>query len=590
MLRVEDYARIRRAHRDGMSIREIARTFHHSRHKIRQVLEEPQPRRYSRSKVPWAPKLTEEFQRAIEDILLEDQQAPVKQRHTAAAIFRRLAQQGYQGGYDQVRRFVSRRRTHQRETFIPLCHDPGQRAEADFGQIYVDFPEGRRQVSVLLITWAYSNASFAIALPSEKTEAILHGTVEAFEFFGCVPKELWWDNPKTIATSILKGRQRELNVNYVALASHYTFEPLCCMPARGNEKPHVENRVKLLKRWWATPVPQVADWEDLNSRLRQRCQHDLLRTISGQSEPIGERFAHERAFAVSLPKRHFDPAISTVRKTDKYQTVAFEKNLYSVPRRYAFQTVMVKAYVDRLELVHEGQVIAWHGRHYGEGEQILDPLHYLVTLERKPACLDHTAVYRDWKLPGEFGQLREELESRHGRFPGARQYIRVLKLLAEHSTSRVRQAIVVCRRRGTLSADAIGQESVRMATIQSVLDHNMSLHGASPETHESTVQVPLPDLNKFDRFLSQGGQKDGQTNAPQSGSPPALESESQATSPTDDAGRVQQAGAGSSGCGPELLGLLAATDRTGSRQPNGQCAEGAYQTGRLSSLQGLGHV
>ena len=31
MLTVDDYGRIRRAHRDGMSIREIARQFHHSR-------------------------------------------------------------------------------------------------------------------------------------------------------------------------------------------------------------------------------------------------------------------------------------------------------------------------------------------------------------------------------------------------------------------------------------------------------------------------------------------------------------------------------------------------------------------------------
>lgn len=590
MLKVEDYARIRRAHRDGMSIREIARTFHHSRHKIRKVLQEPQPQAYTRTKPRCAVKLTEGFQRAIDDILMADEQAPRKQRHTAAAIFRRLAADGYPGSYDQVRRYVARRRRHDRETFIPLCHDPGQRAEADFGQIYVDFPAGRRQVSVLLITWAYSNACFAIALPSEKIEAILHGTVQAFEFFGCVPKELWWDNPKTIATAILKGRQRELNDNYVALASHYNFEPLCCLPARGNEKPHVENRVKLLQRWWATPVPQIADWEDLNSRLRQRCQHDLQRIISGRRETIGERFAQEQPLAVSLPERHFDSAVPAVRKTDKYQTVTFEKNRYSVPRRYAFQTVMVKAYVDHLEIIHEGQMIARHDRHYGEGEQILDPRHYLVTLERKPAYLDHTTVYRDWKLPKEFGQLRAEFEARHGRLPGARQYIRVLRLLAQHPTSRVREAIVVCRRRGTVSAEAIGQESVRMATMQSGLDKNMPVRGTSHGTHPSTVQVPLPDLSKFDRFLSQGGQPDDPTYAPQSGPAPALESEPEATSSTDDVGRIQQAGAGSGGYGSELLGLLAAADRTGSCQPNGQCIEGAYQAGWFSSLQGLGHV
>jgi transposase len=47
MLKVEHYARIRLAHRDGMSIRQIARTFAHSRQKIRQVLNEPVPMPYT---------------------------------------------------------------------------------------------------------------------------------------------------------------------------------------------------------------------------------------------------------------------------------------------------------------------------------------------------------------------------------------------------------------------------------------------------------------------------------------------------------------------------------------------------------------
>ena len=37
---------------------------------------------------------------------------------------------------------------------------------------------------------------FAVALPTERTEAILEGMVQAFEFFGCIPREVWWDNPK----------------------------------------------------------------------------------------------------------------------------------------------------------------------------------------------------------------------------------------------------------------------------------------------------------------------------------------------------------------------------------------------------------
>ena len=57
MLTVDDYGVIRRAYRDGMSVRAIARTFHHSRRKIRQVLAEPQPRLYTRVQELAAPKL-----------------------------------------------------------------------------------------------------------------------------------------------------------------------------------------------------------------------------------------------------------------------------------------------------------------------------------------------------------------------------------------------------------------------------------------------------------------------------------------------------------------------------------------------------
>ena len=98
MLTVDDYGRIRRAHRDGMSIRAIARTLHHSRRKIREVLACPEPRPYTRTKDPPAPKFGP-LHPVIDEILKADEKAPPKQRHTAAQIFRRLrSEHRYVGG------------------------------------------------------------------------------------------------------------------------------------------------------------------------------------------------------------------------------------------------------------------------------------------------------------------------------------------------------------------------------------------------------------------------------------------------------------------------------------------------------------
>jgi transposase len=478
------------------------------------------------------------------------------------------AEEQYVGGYDQVRRYVAATRDRQRETFLPLSYEPGQRAESDFGQIWVDFPEGRRQVPILLVTWAYSNATFMIALPSEKTEAILHGTVAALAFFRCVPKELWWDNPKTVATTILRGRQRELNQRWQALASHYNFEPLFCLPARGNEKPHVENRVKLLERQWATPVPQVKDLTELNAYLLQCCERDAQRTITGHIETIGARFALERASALPLPLRSFEAAVSEVRQVDKYQTVAWEKNRYSVPRRHAFATVTVKAYVDHVEVIRDGVRIAQHERSYGQGEQVLDPLHYLSTLGVKPAYLDHTDVYRNWRLPAAFTQLRERFETRHGSLPGTRHFIRVLQLLAAHPLTRVLEAIQACRGDGVVTAERIAGrcEQLALRSTPSELANPSGQLRLIP-----SVQVPLPDLRRYDSLLSHGGEDHGpERNAPVAAIEP------QGATLADDAGRVWQARRGSDRQQPGLPRLSIATDGVGVGHTQCQCSAGAH--------------
>jgi transposase len=536
MLKVDEYARIRRAFRDGMSIRAIARTFHHTRRKIREVIQNPEPALYTRTKQPNAPKL-DPFKKVIDEVLLADEQAPRKQRHTATQMHRRLvAEHGYAGGYDQVRRYISSKRRRERETFIPLDHDPGQRAEADFGHIHVDFPDGRRLVPVLIVTWAFSYRVFAIAMPTERTEAILHGLVEAFAFFGCVPKELWWDNPTTVAVQILTGRERKLNDRYKTLASHYNFEPLFCMPARGNEKPHVENRVKNLERRWATPVPRVRDFAELNQYLRRCCEDDQNRVATGQRDTIAARFERDQASALPLPARSFDACLSEAAKVDKYQTVRFDNVLYSVPRAHAFQTVTVKAYVDQIAVVAAGQVVARHERSYERGASVLDPLHYLIALSRKPACLDHTAVYRNWTLPPAFAELRRSLEIRHGPFAGARQFIRVLVLMGEHPQERVERAILSPAAGEAPSADAI------ILRVNRLRDKERSRFADVPESPVelpsalTTMHVPVPDLSRFNQFLSFGGPFDVRSRVD------VAQNESQTVAAADDRGRVREAG------------------------------------------------
>lgn len=342
MRTVDDFARIRQLHRDGVSARQIAKQLGIGRDTVRKALAHAEPPPYTRAP-PRAAPVFGPFAALVDAILEADRTAPRKQRHTASQIFRRLVKDhDCTGGYDQVRRHLKSRRQAARDAFVPLDHPPGHRCEADFGHIHIDFPDGRRLVPVLVMTWSYSNAPFALAPPTERTEAILHGMSEAFAFFGHVPHEAWWDNPTTVAIHIHRGRERTLHSRYAALAGHFPFAAKFCLPRTAREKPRVENRVKDLERMWATPVPVVAGLAALNAHLRQCCVTARERTCGGNAETVAVRFDRDRAAALPLPRRPFDACVIDTGAVDKYQTVAFDGNRYGVPRRWAFRAVTVK--------------------------------------------------------------------------------------------------------------------------------------------------------------------------------------------------------------------------------------------------------
>lgn len=551
MVKVDDYLQIRLLHRDGLSIRQIARRLGHGRETVKKALVEAAPRPYTRTRPVALPKLGP-FVVHIDGILREDESAPRKQRHTAMRVFQRLREErGYGGGYDQVRRYVAAKRKRERETYLSLDHPPGARLECDFGHIHVDFPDGRRPVPVLLAVWSYSHYPFAVALPDETTGSILHGLVCAFEFFGCVPAELWWDNPKTVAAAILRGRDRQLNYHYAALASHYRFAPLFCMPARGQEKGDVERTVFALERRFATPVPHVADMDALNRHLLLCCLRERGRTVAGRSETIGRMFEQERRHAAALPGRPFDAAIGQVRQADKYQTVLFEGVRYSVPRHVAFEPVTVKAYVDQVVLVHKGRVVATHRRSRTAGDQVLEPTHFLAALERKPAYLDHTRLFKELRLPAAFGQLRDRLSKEMGDRTGTRHYIRVLQLLGRYGAADVARAIEACLHRQVVRAEFVEQKLASPGrhdpsppplppTPAASAPAAAPADGLPPADTIPHVHVPAPDLRRFDALLPLSFYEEGEDDDGPDGD--AVEAQPQGAEAPDDAGRACEAG------------------------------------------------
>ena len=105
------------------------------------------------------------------------------------------------------------------------------------------------------------------------------------------------------------GPERQLHPQYAALASHYVFDPRFCMPAHGNEKPDAESDRQGRARRFATPVPRVADLDELNAFFASAARPSGAdRAVALRTVPDRGPFAEELAAARRCPSSRSTPA------------------------------------------------------------------------------------------------------------------------------------------------------------------------------------------------------------------------------------------------------------------------------------------
>ncbi len=125
---------------------------------LERILQYSEPPGYRLTKERSKPKIGPFLDR-IADILESDKQLPRKQRHTAKRIYERIKEDGYQGGYTQVKEAVGRIKAQSREVFMPLIHRQAE-AQVDFGEALANVSGKLRKVHFMVMALPYSDAFF----------------------------------------------------------------------------------------------------------------------------------------------------------------------------------------------------------------------------------------------------------------------------------------------------------------------------------------------------------------------------------------------------------------------------------------------
>ncbi len=433
--------------RDGLSIRAISRRTGLSRNTIRKYLRsgavEP------KFKVPERPSKLDPFADKLTHWLKVEAGKSRKQKRTTKQLHGDLVVLGYEGSYGRVAAFVrewkaDRQRAQQttgRGVFVPLMFQPGDAFQFDWSEDWAILGGERTKLQVAHFKLSHSRAFILRAYPLQTHEMLFDAHEHAFRVLGGVPQRGIYDNMKTAVDRVGRGKERQVNARFAAMASHYLFDAEFCNPASGWEKGQVEKNVQDARHRLWIPTPSFADLAALNNWLEERCislwgetQHGIL------PGSIAEVWADERG-SFMTPTRPFDGFIEHTKRVSPTCLVHLERNRYSVPASFANRPVSVRVYPERIVVAAEGHILCEHPRiiersHHLPGRTVYDWHHYLAVIQRKPGALRNGAPFAE--LPEAFRQLQSHLLKRPG---GDREMVEILALVLQHDEQAVIAAV-----------------------------------------------------------------------------------------------------------------------------------------------------
>ena len=310
-----------------------------------------------------------------------------KQQLKIIDMHEKLLDEGFKISYTTVRNFVNREVQKQKEVFVRQDPAVGREIEFDWGEVKLFIDGKLRSFSLAVFTLAYSNERYARLYESETMICVQDAHVKCIEYLSFVPNVFTYDNMRTVVKNFV-GTDRFITDGMKNVSLHYHFQIRLCEPRKGNQKGHVERSVEYIRRkafahrdtFISLEEAQqylISIIEKLNNRphyLKEKTHHELM--LEERAERAG-----------SLTAAPFDPSELVELRVDKYSTVTYRQNRYSVPEGHVGEYIRLKARAEEVLIFSEGECIAKHKRSWQVHAWIMDIYHYLKTFEKKKGAL-----------------------------------------------------------------------------------------------------------------------------------------------------------------------------------------------------------
>jgi transposase len=335
-------------------------------------------------------RLTAEIIAIIDACLKENEtkrlEGRLKQQLRKIDIHEKVLGAGYNIGYTTISEYIRGQAARVREAFIRQGYAPGAVCEFDWAEVKISIAGKYHRYYLAVFTTAYSNYRYALLFQRQDTLAFKEAHICFFDHIGGVFHQMVYDNMRVAIARFVGKTEKTPTEGLLQLSRWYQYQWRFCNTAKGNEKGHVERSVEYVRRKVFGFKEHFGSFREAQDYLLQRVEELNGRAATAGQESPAVKLEAERKGLYAYPGR-MECFAAENHRVDKYSTITFGTNRYSVPDHLVGTMVLVKIYSEWLCIYDTKGVVCEHKRCYDRFSWQINLNHYLYTLQRKPGAM-----------------------------------------------------------------------------------------------------------------------------------------------------------------------------------------------------------
>ncbi|MFQ6067301.1 MAG: IS21 family transposase [bacterium] len=371
-----------------------------------------------------------------------------------------------------------------KEVFFPQIHRPGELCQSDFTYMKaLGVRIGGLPFDHLIYHFVltYSNWETGMVCFSESFESLSEGLQNALWELGGVPQRHRSDR---LTAAVQKpDNPEEFTSRYRGLLDHYGLKGEKTQPNSPHENGDVEQRHYRFKKALDQSL-MLRGSRDFSSREEYGVFLDAL--FAQLNAGRKDRLSEELRVLRRLPPRRLNSFKKLHLRVGPSSTVRVNKNVYSVDSRLIAEKIVIRLYMEHLEVWYAQQCVDTLPRLRGEGKHRIQYRHIIDWLVRKPGAFENYRYREDLFPTHRFRMAYDWLKIRHPS-RAAKAYLGILKLAARQNEAAVDYALK------TLLDE---EQPITIAAVEAII---VSVEQIPAPTHITIAEV---DLGAYDALLS----------------------------------------------------------------------------------------